>query len=82
MQNMWKVMHAIESRQIEKLLSCYLAEANLDGSRIYQGSIGQTEGFSMDRESVKKLLRQSLESLMDRNYINFCWERKIKELNR
>ena len=48
-------MHAIESRQIEKLLSCYLAEANLDGSRIYQGSIGQTEGFLMDRESVKDL---------------------------
>ena len=58
-------MHARESQQIEKLLSNYRAEANLDGSRICRGSIGQTEIFSMDQESVEKLSRQSLESSLD-----------------
>ena len=35
----------------------YRAEANLNGSNSYRASIEQTEGFSMDRESVKKLSR-------------------------
>ena len=82
MQNMWKVMHAIESRQIEKLLSCYLAEANLDGSRICLGSIGLTKSFLMDLESIEKLSRQSPESLMDRVCVNFCQDKKKKGLNR
>ena len=34
----------------------------LNGSRNYRESISQTETFSMDRESVEKLLRQNLES--------------------
>ena len=33
------------------------AEANLDGLNSYQASIEQTESFSMDRESIEKLLR-------------------------
>ena len=53
-----KTMHARGSRQIKKLSSCYWADANLDGSRICQGSIGQIESFSMDwrsyRDSVEK----------------------------
>ena len=65
-------MHERGSRQIEKLSSSYQAEANLDGLRICRGSIDQTESFLMDRESVEKLSRQSLESSMDRDCVNFC----------
>ena len=64
-------MHARGSQHIEKLLSSYQAEANLDGSRICRGSIEQTESFLMDQESVKKPLRQILESSMDRDCANF-----------
>ena len=35
----------------------YRAKANLDGLTSYRASIEQTESFSMDRESVKKLSR-------------------------
>ena len=60
----------------------YRAEANLDGSRICWRSIGQTESFSMDWESIEKPSRQSPESLMDRDCINFCQDKKKKGLDR
>ena len=53
-------MHAKGSRQIEKLLNCYQAKANLDESRICQKSIGQIESFSMDRETIEKLSRKRI----------------------
>ena len=74
-------MHVRGSRQIEKLSSNYQVEANLKGSRIYQGFIGQTESFSMDQESVEKLLRESLEILMDQDCDNFCRDKKKKGLD-
>ena len=60
----------------------YRAEANLDGLRICRGSISQTESFSMDQESFEKLSRQSLESSMDWDCINFCRDKKKKGLDR
>ena len=50
-----KEMHARVSRSIEEMSRIYQEEANLDGSRICQGSIGQTKSFSMDREAVEKV---------------------------
>ena len=41
-------MHARVSQSIEEVSRIYREEANLDGLRICQGAIGQTEGFSMD----------------------------------
>ena len=75
-------MHARGSRQIEKLSSSYRAEANLDGSNSYIASIEQTESFSMDRESVEKLSRQSLESSMDQDCVNFYRDKKKVRLDR
>ena len=46
-----------------------------------QESIGQTESFLIDRETVEKLSRQILESSLDRNCANFCRERN-EGLNR
>ena len=66
---------------LDRSRSCW-AEANLDGSRIYQRSIGQTKSFLIDQESVKKLSRQSPESSMDRDCVNFCQDKKKKGLNR
>ena len=60
----------------------YWAEANLDGSRICRGSIGQIESFSMDREFVEKLSRQITESSMDWDCVNFCRDKKKKGLAR
>ena len=48
-------MHARISRSIEEVSRIYREEANLNGSRICQGFIGQTESFLMDREAVEKL---------------------------
>ena len=75
-------MHARGSRQIEKLSSNYQAEANLDGSNSYRESIEQTETFSMDRDSVEKLSRRTLETSMDRDCVNSCQEKKNKRLDR
>ena len=68
-------MHVRGSRQIEKLSNSY-------GLRICRGSIGQTESFSMDRESVEKLSRQSPENSMDWDCDNFCRDKKKKGLDR
>ena len=54
----------------------------LNGLRFYREFIGQIESFSIDREAVKKLLRQIPESSMDQNCTNFCRERKSKGLDR
>ena len=62
--------------------SSYQAEANLDGSRICWRSIGQTESFLMDWESIEKPSRQSPESSMDRDCINFCQDKKKNGLDR
>ena len=75
-------MHARVSWSIEELSRIYQEEANLDGLRICQESIIQTESFSMDQEGVEKLSRQIPESLMDREWANFCRERKSKGLDR
>ena len=52
-------------------------QRDLDGSNSYRASIKQTKSFSMDRESVEKP-----NALLDRDSINFCRERKIKDLDR
>ena len=75
-------MHTRGSQQIEKLSSSYRAEANLDGSNSYWVSIEQTESFLMDRESVEKLSRQSLESSMDQDCVNFYQDKKKVRLDR
>ena len=62
-------MHARESRQIKKLSSYYRAEPNLDGLRICRGSIGQTESFSMDRESIEKLSRSYRDKVQKARWI-------------
>ena len=62
---------------LDRLRSCQ-AEANLDGSNSYRASIEQTKSFSMDRESVEKLSRQSPESSLDGDCIN-CYRDKKKE---
>ena len=82
MQKMWKTMHAKGSQQIEKLLSCYQAKANLDESRRCQKSIGQIESFSMDRETIEKLSRKTPDNSMDQNCVKFCREKKKKGLDR
>ena len=70
---------------LNKLRSCqssYRAEANLDGSKICQASIEQIESFSMDRESVEKLSRQSPEISIDQDCDNFYREKEKKGLDR
>ena len=75
-------MTAKVSQSNKEVSRIYQEEANLDGSRICQGSIGQTKSFLMDLESIEKLSRQSPESLMDRVCVNFCQDKKKKGLNR
>ena len=65
---------SIDREVVEQLST----EANLDGSRICQGSISLTESFLMDRESVEKLSRQSPEISMDRDCDNFYRDKKKK----
>ena len=48
-------MTAKVSQSNKEVSRIYQEEANLDGSRICQGSIGQTKSFSMDREAVEKV---------------------------
>ena len=70
---------------LNKLRSCqssYRAKANLDGSKICQASIEQIESFSMDRESVEKLSRQSPENSIDQDCDNFYREKEKKGLDR
>ena len=70
---------------LNKLRSCqsnYRAEANLDGSKICQASIEQIESFSMDRESVEKLSRQSPEISIDQDCDHFYREKEKKGLDR
>ena len=44
-------------RQIEKLLSCYQVEANLNGSRIYWPDRKFLDGLRNCRDSIKKKSR-------------------------
>ena len=57
-------------------------QKDLNRSRSCRASIEQIEGFSMDQESVKKLSKQSPESLMDQDCINSYQEKKLKRLDR
>ena len=66
MQNMWKTMHVRGSWQIEKLWSCYQAEANLDGSRICRGSISQTECLEILAWWIEKLSRCCWDSVKNK----------------
>ena len=52
---------------VEVLSRIFRRQKYLDGSRSCRESIGQTENFSMDQETLEKLSRQISESLMDRN---------------
>ena len=56
MHNKETEMHARISRSIEEVSRIYREEANLNGSRICQGFIGQTESFLMDREAIELVL--------------------------
>ena len=56
-KNMWKTMHARGSQQIEKLSSCYRVEANLDGLRICQGCVEQTDSTRFWLDGLTYLLR-------------------------
>ena len=67
MQNMWKIMHARRSWQIEKLLRCYRAKANLDGSRIYWGSIEKRER-RLYRKRICQGFVEKLSSLKKRSF--------------
>ena len=58
MQNKKKKWNAYKGISIDREVSrIYREEANLDGSKIYLAFIKETETFSMDRKSVKKLSR-------------------------
>ena len=45
-----------------KAIESYQRQRILDRSNSYRRAIEQTESFSLDRESVEKLLRQIIES--------------------
>ena len=57
-------------------------QEDLDRSRSCWATIEQTESFSMDRESIKKLSRQSSESSIDQDCINFYRDKKKEGLDR
>ena len=67
---------------VKVLLRICRRQKYLNGSRFCREFIGQTESFSMDQEGVEKLSKQIPESLMDREWANFCRERKSKGLDR
>lgn len=87
---------AMDDKIKERCKTCekQCMQEDLDRSRSYRvaiehkltsmdrTAIEQTESFSMDQESIKKLSRKSLESSLYRDCVNFYQDKKKEGLNR